>query len=387
MKKTILCMQTPNVDSPLLKQPEIISEYDFIIQEITSRDQLLECLKSLKDKNANIVAIYGGFGAFPMIGGLTSELINDPLFPSDTLKCIALCSRGYNGYDLNCLKEHNIALYNYQDTEQDSLVTQFQIDQVGNDVADCALWHVLEGFRKFSYQQSLLRKNGHTVNTRSIMANSSEANKFAFGHELTNKMLASSPKGKKCLLFGLGSIGKQIAIKLQIGLGMEVHYTARHESKDKDQDGFNWKFHNIETLLSQDVDSELNQFNAIVIALPATPQTYHLINSQFLQKCNKQLVLVNIGRGDIIDMDAINEAINNEQIRHFGTDVFHDEPKVDNILREDILQTTITPHVGSATSELFSQSCELALMNIVRTTSDRFKSEPNNSDAELCRVI
>lgn len=380
-------MQTPNVDSPLLKQPDFISEYDCVIQEITSKDKLLTCLKSLKEKNANIVAIYGGFGAFPMIGGLTPELINHPLFPSDTLRCIALCSRGYNGYDLGALKEHNIALYNYQDAQPDSLITQFQIDLVGNDVADCALWHVLEGFRKFSYQQTILRENGHTVKARSTMANSPEADKFAFGHELSNKMLAISPKGKKCLLLGLGSIGKQIAIKLQMGLGMEVHYAARHEADVKDQGGFHWKFHNIQTLLSENDDSELNQFNAVVVALPATPQTYHLINSEFLQKCNKELVLVNVGRGDIVDMEAVTEAIINGQIRHIGTDVFHDEPKVDDILRNDILQSTVTPHVGSATSELFSQSCEFALTNIVRTTSNRYKDEPNHSDLKLCRVI
>lgn len=386
MSKTILCIQTPNMDLSLFQGPHFQSEYTVLVHEIKSHDQLLQLLKELKNENANIVAIYAGFGAFPMMGGLTRELIEHPDFPSGSLECIALCSRGYNGYDLEAMKEHNIALYIYQDSERDSQISNFQLDQVGNDVADCAMWHIMEGFRKFSYQQSVLRENGHTVQTRSIIATlgsiKNKKENFAFGHDLPNDQFVLSPRGKKCLILGFGSIGKQIAKKLQFGLGMEVHYAARHDSNDT-----NWEYHNINELL-EDGNSNLRQVNAIVIALPATPQTYHLINSKFLTKCNKQLVIVNVGRGDIIDMEAMNEAVTGKQIRHFGTDVFHDEPQVDTILRKDILDTTVTPHIGSATKELFTQSCELAFMNIVRTTSEHYKNEPHhNGITELCRVI
>ena len=386
MSKTILCIQTPNVDLSLFQDPLFQSEYTVLVHEIKTHDQLLQLLQQLKLENVNIAAIYAGFGAFPMMGGLTRKLIEHPDFPSDSLKCIALCSRGYNGYDLEAMKEHDIALYIYQDSELDPQISDFQLDQVGNDVADCAMWHIMEGFRKFSYQQSILRENGHTVQTRSIIATlESTKNKkenFAFGHDLPNDQFILSPRGKKCLILGFGSIGKQIARKLQFGLGMEVHYAARHDSNDT-----NWEYHNINELL-EDTNDDLKQFNAIIIALPATPETYHLINSKFLSKCNKQLVIVNVGRGDIVDMVAMNKAVTEKQIRHFGTDVFHDEPQVDVILRSDILDTTVTPHIGSATKELFTQSCELAFMNIVRTTSEHYKNEPHHGDiTELCRVI
>ncbi|KAG0667804.1 hypothetical protein C6P45_005354 [Maudiozyma exigua] len=387
MSKTILCVQTPNMDLPLFQDPQFQSEYTVLVQEIKSHDQLLQLLNKLKNENVNIVAIYAGFGAFPMMGGLTRKLIEHSDFPSDSLKCITLCSRGYNGYDLEALKEHGIALYIYQDSELDSEISDFKLDQVGNDVADCAMWHIMEGFRKFSYQQSILRENGNTIQTRSIIAtlesNKNKKENFAFGHSLPNDQFVLSPRGKKCLILGFGSIGKQIATKLQFGLGMEVHYAARHDSYHT-----NWEYHNINQLLKDD-NNDLKQFNAIVIALPATPETFHLINSKFLAKCNKQLVIVNVGRGDIIDMNAMNEAVTGKRIRHFGTDVFHNEPQVDTILRKDVLDSTVTPHIGSATKELFTQSCELAFMNIVRTTSDSYnKNEPHHDHmAELCRVI
>lgn len=100
-----------------------------------------------------------------------------------------------------------------------------------------------------------------------------------------------------------------------------------------------------------------------------TPQTKHLINEKFLRCCNSELILVNLGRGVILDSQAVSDALTKGQIRHLGVDVFYHEPIIDEKIKVSDKLTSITPHLGSATKEVFEQSCELALANILRAAS------------------
>ena len=387
-QKTVLFVQEPAAESQVMASARFADHYTPLYYTLSDKEAFLAFLQGEERRGTNIVAIYGGFAAFAWIGGLTADIIGGAGFPLATLRCIVLCSRGYNGFDLECLRKHGIALYNYQDAIADAALPAFQVDQVSNDVADCALWHVLEGFRKFSYQQEVLRGDGNTLRARARIAGYDDLSRFAFGHEVAPAdapagHYAESPRGKRCLVLGLGSIGTQVALKLQHGLGMEVHYAKRTPLEPALQARYGWPFHPLDaTLLEGGV---LQQFHAIVVALPLTPETHHLVDARFLAQCRgPELVLVNVGRGTIVDSGAAEAALRAGRLRHLGTDVFHDEPVVDAVLREDTRGTTCTPHDGSATIELFTQSCELALMNILRATEGQGEAE--EPGARLCRV-
>ncbi|EDO17809.1 hypothetical protein Kpol_541p52 [Vanderwaltozyma polyspora DSM 70294] len=370
-KESILFIATPNESSSILKSPEFSSKFNIINYTLNTIDNFLEFLKN--HNGDNIVAIYGGYPAFSPIGGLTRSLLEHPHFPKHTLKCIVLCSRGYNGIDLEALKDHGIKLFNYQDDEIDenTIVKDFKKGLVGNDVADCVMWHLLEGFRKFSYQQRVTRESKDTLTARS---NTCGKPGYAFGHELgqminrNSTLYTESPRGKKCLILGLGSIGKQIAYKIDHGLGMEVHYSKRTEDIEITQMYPNWTYHPFnDTLLEK-----LDMFHSIVISLPGTPETHHLINEKFLSHCKAgELILVNIGRGNILELSAVKNAINEGIIRHLGVDVFYNEPTIDNDILIDDRLTTITPHIGSSTKDVFSQSCDNALSNIFNISLDQ----------------
>ena len=370
-KRAILFIQEPNYGSEILNMPELEEHFKLLYHILTTKEDFLAYLETVKDEN--IVAIYGGYPAFVPIGGLTRELVMNPLFPRKTLKCIALCARGYNGIDLDVLRENNIQLFNYQDAVDEYDLTGFKVDLVGNDVADCVLWHVLEGFRKFSYQQSVARRCGNTVLARGLIAGHSEAeiaekHQYVFGHELRrNNGYSLSPRGKKCLILGLGNIGKQIGLKLQNGLGLEIHFSKKSADPNVEK-RYGWTFHPFN---SEQLKECLHQFSVIVVALPGNKDTYHLIDSEFLSYCNgPELILVNIGRGDILDMPAIEDALKNNRLRHLGVDVFHNEPLIEELLKKDDFFTSITPHLGSVTKEGFEQSCDLALVNIMRSVED-----------------
>ncbi|CAI2010947.1 hypothetical protein SEUBUCD646_0G00950 [Saccharomyces eubayanus] len=357
-KPTVLFIANPCETSATLNSKEFTEKFDILRYDLDTKEKFIRFLEEHeKDK---ITALYGGFPAFHRIGGLNRDIIEHRSFPRNDLKCIVLCSRGCNGLDLDALREHNIQLYNYQDDQDEGLIDDLKLHEVGNDVADCGLWHILEGFRKFSYGQKLARETGNTIVARTKAAGKDG---FAFGHEVGN-MFIESPRGKKCLILGLGSIGKQLAYKLQNGLGMQIHYCKRSEESTI-SGSENWKFHG----LDDTIYPKLHQFHAIVITLPGTPQTEHLIDLKFLQHCNSELILVNLGRGAILDPQAVSDALAKGQIRHLGVDVFYNEPIIDEEIKVSDKLTSITPHLGSATKEVFEQSCELALAKILRVAS------------------
>lgn len=387
---SILFIQAPNEPSYLIeKSPYIKGKYNLLYHILADKDDFMKFLHD--HKQSNIVAIYAGYPAFHPINGLTREIIEHEDFPLRTLKCITVCSRGVNAIDFEALKEHGIQLFNYQDDIDDPSISEymnndFHLGEVGNDVADCALWHVLEGFRKFSYQQMLLRDTGHTVEARQLAAH--KPGKFAFGHELGDISLATgelvpqyteSPRGKKCLILGFGSIGTRIAYKLQHGLGMEVHYAKRTKDEALIREHPEWHYHPSDP---KHLFPELHQFHAIVIALPGTPETKNMIDERFLSHCKERdLIIVNLGRGFILDMQYIDILLKENRLRHLAVDVFPKEPLVDKLLMESHHNTTITPHLGSATRQVFTQSCELALANIIKATTGQ------DTSTSPCRIL
>lgn len=363
-KPTVIFVADPCETSVILNSNVFKEKFNILRCHLDTKEGFISFLE--EHENKKISAIYAGFPAFVKIGGMTRDIIEHKSFPKKDLKCIVLCSRGYNGWDLDALREHNIRLYNYQDDQNEELIDDLQLHQVGNDVADCALWHILEGFRKFSYGQKLARETGNTLIARTKAA---EKNGFAFGHQV-GSMSIESPRGKKCLILGLGSIGKQLAYKLQYGLGMEIHYCKRSKDATISQSE-NWEFHS----LDKTIYAKLHQFHAIVITLPGTPQTKHLINEKFLHYCKSELILINLGRGIILDLEAVSDALTKGQIKHLGVDVFYNEPQIDQNIQSFDKLTSITPHLGSATKDVFEQSCELALARILQVMSGEAAAE------------
>lgn len=362
-----------------VQQPEYnLPEYDSINQEFNSveyilkrdtdgsgKEAFLEFISQHTKEKGPIVGIFGGYPQFAPLGGLNASILNDPRWPN-TIKCICLCSVGYNGIDLDLLQEKGIHLYNYDDTIQDAGI-------VANDVADCVLWHVLEGFRKFSSQMHALRSAGDTIKARSQIVQeeggAAAAPRFEFGQRWKRDKSIESCRGKRCLIMGLGRIGVQCGKKLEAGLGMEIHYTQRNpvsaaklgiSNNDDDNTAFQkWQFHPIDKL----VGGKIGLFDCIVICLPGTPATKHLIDAEFLAQCKSDVVICNVGRGFIIDEKAVHEVMKNDplKIRHIALDVFHDEPLVEQSLCEDYHFATITPHIASSTRAVWESSNRLAL--------------------------
>ncbi|ESP00308.1 hypothetical protein LOTGIDRAFT_238595 [Lottia gigantea] len=140
-------------------------------------------------------------------------------------------------------------------------------------------------------------------------------------------------------ILGLGQIGNTVS-KYCKSLGLTVIGIKRRESKSAsqyiDQYGYVEELENI-----------LPSCDYICSILPSTPDTRNLLSGQILSCCSQRKpVLINIGRGDVIDEQTIITAIQNKWLSGAILDVFVTEPLSESSPAWDLPNVTITPHVS-----------------------------------------
>jgi len=153
---------------------------------------------------------------------------------------------------------------------------------------------------------------------------------------------------------GMGRIGRRYA-ELMYGLGGSLLYTSR-EVKESVEVKLGGRKVELEQLLA-DAD-------VVSLHLPATPETTHLIAAEALARMKPTAILINTGRGAVVDSDALAAALEAGQIGGAGLDVFEGEPDVPQSLL-DAPNTALTPHIGSATTRSRDYMARLVARNVI----------------------
>lgn len=157
-------------------------------------------------------------------------------------------------------------------------------------------------------------------------------------------------RGRKLGIFGLGRIGKAIARRAE-AFGLEVHYHGRRK-----QDGVSYPYHGSLTELAGACDT-------LMVVAPGGADTRHAIDGDVLKALGPDGVVINIGRGSVIDEQALISALKNGIILAAGLDVFEDEPRVPAELLE-LDNAVLLPHVGSASIHTREAMGNLMLDNL-----------------------
>lgn len=111
----------------------------------------------------------------------------------------------------------------------------------------------------------------------------------------------------------------------------------------------------------------LEQSDAIALLCPLTEQTHHLIDEQELKLMKSTSVLINTGRGGLVNESALVEALKSGDIAAAGVDVFTQEPADINnplIAHMDLANLILTPHVAWGSDSSISTLCEILVANI-----------------------
>jgi glyoxylate reductase len=168
-------------------------------------------------------------------------------------------------------------------------------------------------------------------------------------------MLGHRITGKRLGIIGMGRIGRAVATRAR-GFGLTVHYHNRHRLPAEVEG-------ELEATWWDNLDAMLARVDIISINCPHTPETHHLISAKQFGLMQRQAYLINAARGEIVDENALCEALAAGQIAGAGLDVFENEPAIDARLM-DLPGVVLIPHMGSATFEGRQAMGEKVIANI-----------------------
>ena len=152
---------------------------------------------------------------------------------------------------------------------------------------------------------------------------------FLLGKQMSNKRLG---------ILGMGRIGRAVARRAK-GFGMKIHYHNRSKLPPDLEDG---------AIYHKDLKSLFEQSEFLSINCPATPETTKIINMETLSYLKDNSVVANAARGDVVDDEAMVEALKSGKVFAYGLDVYNGEPKIhpEYLKLKNIF---LLPHLGSAT--------------------------------------
>lgn len=168
-------------------------------------------------------------------------------------------------------------------------------------------------------------------------------------------MMGADVTGKTLGILGMGRIGVAVARRAHFGFGMPVIY---HDAANVEPP------HGIADARRADTLEEvLEAADFVSLHMPGGGDNTHLIDATRLARMKPTAFLINSARGDIIDQDALVEALRSQTIAGAGLDVYEGEPEVPQGLREQD-NAVLLPHLGSATLETRTAMGMLVLDNL-----------------------
>ncbi len=204
---------------------------------------------------------------------------------------------------------------------------------VAEDTADLAMALLLAACRRLSVSERLLRGGD-----------------WALAQGITGQRV----HGKTLGIIGFGAIGQAVA-RRAAGFGMHIIYHGPNRKAEAEQATGATFRDSLEALLAE---SDIVSLNC-----PLTPATHHLVNAATLAQMKASAVLVNTGRGALVDEAALAAALAGGHLASAGLDVFEFEPDITPALLA-LDNVTLLPHIGSATAECRMDMALRACANI-----------------------
>jgi glyoxylate/hydroxypyruvate/2-ketogluconate reductase len=168
--------------------------------------------------------------------------------------------------------------------------------------------------------------------------------------------VGSDIHGSTLGILGMGRIGQAVARRGAHGFGMNVIYHNRSRLDAATEASVNARYVSKEDLFAQ--------ADHIVLVLPYSAEAHHTVGAPEIARMKPSANLINIGRGGLIDENALAAALAAGKIAGAGLDVFEGEPKVNPGLLA-LKNVVLTPHIGSATVPTRMAMSNLAADNLI----------------------
>ena len=248
---------------------------------------------------------------------LDSETINQ--LP-ESVKIISNFAVGFGNIDLEAAKKRGIAVTNTPDVLTDA-------------TAEIGVLLILGACRRASEGIEKAREGGWVWSADMLI-----------GKQLTGTRLG---------ILGMGRIGQKIS-KIAKSLGMIIHYHNRSKLSEEKEQGATYH---------DNLNDLMKVSDVLSVCCPASKETINLINKDTLELLPKGAVVTNVARGDIIEDEALIDALERRKVYAVGLDVYKNEPNLNpGYLKHK--SAFILPHLGSATKETRTAMANLAIDNM-----------------------
>lgn len=232
------------------------------------------------------------------------------------LEIVGCASVGTDAIDLTACRERGVHVTNTPDVLND-------------DVADLGIGLIMNALRRIGPGHDYVRSGSWS--------------------KLGMMPLATSLKGKRLGIVGLGRIGQELAQRAA-AMKMHIAYTGRSRK--------NVPYEFQESLIELARNSDV-----LVLLCPGGPETRHLINAAVFDAMSPDAWVVNLSRGSVIDENALIDALQRKAIGGAALDVFENEPHIDTRFLE-LENAVLYPHHASGTVETRSAMSQLVVDNL-----------------------
>jgi lactate dehydrogenase-like 2-hydroxyacid dehydrogenase len=258
--------------------------------------------------------------------GSISALVVAGEFPLDKhlaeslpkLGLIACFTSGFDGVDLAWAKGRGLKVSHSPGVNHD-------------DVADHAMGLILAAWRQIVAGDAQLRTGAWKP---------------------TEKLITASLGGRRLGIVGLGAIGAALARRAE-AFGLTISWWG-----PRDKPGAAWPM--APGLVDLAADSDI-----LAVTCRASPETAGLISREVIEALGPEGLLVNVSRGQVVDEDAVIEALRDRRLGMAALDVFHQEPTPPGRW-SGVPNTVLTPHTAGATAAAVPQMIALTLENLRR---------------------
>lgn len=240
------------------------------------------------------------------------------------LRAVANVGVGYDNLDIAALQARGIIATNTPDVLTDT-------------TADLGFALVLAAARRITEGERWLREG--------------QWRQWSF-----DTLLGQDVHGATLGILGMGRIGQGIARRGAHGFGMRVLYHNRSRLDAGIERNCRAAYVDFDTLLRES--------DHLVLVLPYSPHTRHVIDASALARMKPSATLTNIARGGLVDEDALADALAGGHLASAALDVFEGEPAVNPRLLA-LRNVVLTPHVGSASHATRRAMAALAVDNLV----------------------
>ncbi len=239
---------------------------------------------------------------------------------SDSVKIISNFAVGFGNIDIKTARTKNIIVTNTPDVLTDA-------------TAEIAMLLILGAARRASEAITWVRNKNWKWSAD-----------FLIGKQL---------EGSRLGILGMGRIGRAVALRAK-AFNMKIHYRNRTRLKADLEAGANYH---------DSIKSLFSVSDILSINCPATPETTNIINKETLEFFPKGAIITNSARGDMIEDEAMVQALISRRIFSLGLDVYKGEPNIHpGYLNQP--NVFILPHLGSATIKTRTAMADLAIDNI-----------------------